>query len=74
MNSARDRTLSWRDMIVASVMAALGASGGWQIMRQARGSRAGSGNGWSRGRRRMWLFDPAAEQAGFALRRGEQAR
>ena len=27
----------WPDIIVASIMAALGVSGGWQIMRQATG-------------------------------------
>jgi Co/Zn/Cd efflux system component len=33
----------WPDIIVAAIMAALGISGGWQIVRQARselGSRA----------------------------------
>ena len=31
----------WPDIIVASVMAALGVSGGWQIMRQATGELRG---------------------------------
>ena len=32
----------WPDIIVASIMAALGISGGWQIVRQARGELRGT--------------------------------
>jgi Co/Zn/Cd efflux system component len=33
----------WPDLIVAAIMAALSLSGGWQIVRQARGELAGNG-------------------------------
>ena len=33
----------WPDIIVAAIMAALGISGGWQIVRQARGELSGTG-------------------------------
>ena len=65
MNSARVRTLGSRDVIVASVMAAPGVSGGWQIVRQATGELRGERDRFVAARSSRLPF-PAAEHRGRA--------
>ena len=43
----------WPDVIVAAVMASLSISGGWQIVRQARGELRSSRRGFNDGRREL---------------------